>query len=115
MGTLTFPLGTPSNNDQGVLGSKRSVRAVVTPSTSYATGGETIPLASLGLKVINNVFVLAGNAMLNDFSGVNPGYSVRLGGTAEVPKLLLYDTSATEVAAASNLSARPIGLMFIGT
>ncbi len=43
------------------------------------------------------------------------GLSIELGGTVTAPTLKIYDLAATEVAAASNNSARgPIRLTFIG-
>jgi len=109
MGTISLPFGVAKEN-QGVINSKRSVRALVAGSTSYATGGDVIPLAALGLKVVDRVFHDAGTDSIGD-----SGVSVRLAGTPEVPLLRFFDAVNTEVANATNLSTRQTTLIFLGT
>lgn len=90
-----------------IVNELRGFEVVVTPSASYATGGDTLPLASLGLKTIERV-VQEGNVLFN------PGISVRLGGTLAAPTLIIYDAQGTEVANASNNSTRLVSLWLLG-
>lgn len=100
MGTVAV-----ANLTQGVSDNKRYVDADVTMSASYATGGDTVPVATLGLKVVDQILM----------HGNNDGLSLDLGGTSQAPKLLAYDTDETEVSAATNLSARVLRVRFLGS
>ena len=107
MGAVTFPLGV-SKESQGIINDKRSVRVLCVPSTSYATGGDTVPLGTLGLKTLDKVLV---DANANNTSGLTQ----RLAGTPNVPLLQFYDAADTEVANGSNNSARAFVGLFLGT
>ncbi len=106
--------GGPGTRSAG----KRAVEADVTLSASYATGGETVALTSLGLKRVDGIVIPSHDfnsrkAVATTSSRV--GLSVELGGTVTAPKLLAFDSQATEVANATNLSARgPIRIRFLG-
>lgn len=78
-------------------------------SSSYATGGDTVPVATLGLRNVNRILVEGSGPF------ARPGFSVELGGTSSAPKLLAWETANTEVANATDLSARGISVVwFIG-
>lgn len=123
MGAMTFARASGSKADlaesvnqgtdkRGV--GYRVVRGVLTFSNSYATGGDTIPLASVGLKEIRQVLV---DPVVSPTNVNRSGLSVELGGTPSAPKLLAYDTNNTEVTAAVDLSTRagtPVWLLGSG-
>lgn len=104
MGACTFTRASGSFADraEGVLGAKRVVRGTLTFSATYATGGDTIPLASVGLREVTEVLV---DPQLSASSN-DSGLSVVRGGTTVAPTLRAFDAQATEVPNATNLSAR---------
>lgn len=113
MGTvaITAPYNDVSNN-------KRVVEANVTMSSSYATGGDTVPLTSLGLREVTDVVVLGSVAHVNSGgAAVTPhGIQVVLAGTKTAPLLKAYSGSTSEVANATNLSTNgALRIRFLGT
>lgn len=114
MGACTFARASGSLKDQaeGVLGTKRVVRGVVTFSSSYANpAGDTLPHLSangIGLSQIDKVLIDP------DLSAGNVGLTVRLGGTPGARTLRAFDANDTEVANATNLSGRAVPIWFIG-
>lgn len=100
MGTIAV-----ANLRQGVSDNKRYVDADITMSASYATNGDTVPVATLGLKVVDEILV----------HGNNEGLSLVLGGTSQAPKVVAYDTTETEVTNATDLSTRDFTVRFLGS
>lgn len=90
----------------------RVVRGILTFSTSYATGGDTIPLADVGLQEVRQVLV---DPQVNGSGQNRAGISVELGGTPQAPKLIAYDTFATEVANATNIGTRTVPCWLLGS
>jgi len=113
-----------SSITQGVQNNKRVVEAVVTGSGSYATGGDTIPVTTLGLRQIdaielpshrsNGASAPAVGAAIED-TEAQTGKTVQLGGTVLIPKLKYYDTADTEETAEADLSTIIHVVRFIGT
>lgn len=116
MGACTFARASGSLKDQaeGVLGTKRVVRGVVTFSSSYANpAGDTLPHLSqngIGLAQIDKVLIDPDLAA----AGVDVGLTVRLGGTPGARTLRAFDAANTEVGNGTNLSARAVPVWFIG-
>lgn len=99
------------------VGRFKAVEADVAFSASYATGGDTINPKALGLRAIHEVVVPSHHIRTRkptEAARLQSGLSVNLGGTTVAPTLLAYDAAATEVAAATNLSARTLRLRFLG-
>lgn len=73
-------------------------KATLTFSASYATGGDTLDMANLGLRRVDQLFVDGGLA--------TPGYHLQLAGTAAVPliKLIKGATAPAEETNATNVS-----------
>lgn len=109
MGTIAIPLGI-NLGDHRVRNNKRAVTALITGSASYATGGETIPAATFGLRVVDDVEISAARG-----GSTNSGASVRLAGTPQAPLLIFYDAANVEVTAATNLTSRQFIATFIGS
>lgn len=85
---------------------------IATFSSSYATGGDTLPvLASLGMRQVLGLYVIGSTNPLTIGGAYTPAlsalgsYEVRLGGTATAPTLILRkgglvpveETNATNV------------------
>lgn len=101
----------------GLAQGKRYVRCTLTPTGTYATGGDTIPPLSLGLKNVTEMLVVtkgtvAGRPAVLSTMAARPS----LAGTATVPLLQWHVGSATpaEVANATNLTATSIDVIFGG-
>ena len=106
-----FSMNAPSGNGQAY----RGVRGVLTPSNTYATGGDTIPLASVGLA---NIY-----EMLVDPVGqtdAQQGLSYKLGGTPSAPTLMAFKSDATgagagsQVAAGIDIDAHSVTVLLLG-
>ena len=98
------------------------VIAKVTWSSSYATGGDTVAVATLGLRSVYKVWTggdvdpcydVALVAMTQMAGG---SYEVRLGGTSTAPTLLLRKggTSAAEETSTTNVSTVNAWVLFEG-
>jgi hypothetical protein len=87
------------------IGDHVEVTADVTLSASYATGGDTVTLASLGLKTLRSLILTSANTA--SAAGLQPLAVVH--GASEVtdPKIMVGNaaTPQAEVTAATNLSA----------
>lgn len=83
-------------------------RATITFSSSYATGGDTLDIANLGLRQVDTLYV---NGALATF-----GYHAQLAGTAQIPKVKLIKGSTTpaEETAATNVSTVTAQVEFHG-
>lgn len=95
---------------QGVVDSKRAVTADVTFSSSYATGGDTLSPASLGLKAVTSAFTMSGSFGRTASSGFTPagnGLQVVMIGSQTAPTLQVFNGSVSEVSATTDLSAKP--------
>lgn len=110
MGTATVSI----KKRTGITPTGQAVVADVTLSSSYATGGDTVPIASFGLKTLS-ALMLSGNA---------GGYVCEaVHGATEIvdPKIKLYDDDATaaddpftEEANATNVSTVVIRVIAYG-
>lgn len=113
MGAVAITNRTPGSS----VGRERVVEADVAFSASYATGGDTIDPRALGLRAIKQITVPSHNIRTGKPTTaalMQSGLSVNLGGTETAPLLLAYDASGTQVAAATNLSARTLRVRFLG-
>jgi len=115
MGACTFvpASGAIADEAHSVYEGFRVVRGHVTFSASYATGGDTLPLASIGLQEIRKVMVDGGT--LTPGFGDTSGLSVTLGGTPQAPTLLGFDALNTQLTAATNNTTRTIPVWFLGS
>jgi hypothetical protein len=91
-----------------VPGSRKEVIGVITFDSSYATGGEAVTLAQLGLSRLDYLIVTAGI-----------GYLPTWDGSLTTPKVLLYrQTAATgafaEVPSTTDMSATTVRFLAIG-
>lgn len=75
-------------------------RCLVAMSSSYATGGDTVPLANLGLRNVTAILLEPASIL------ARPGFNLELAGTSAAPKLQAWETANTEVANAVDLSTR---------
>lgn len=91
-----------------VPGSRKEVVGVITFDSSYATGGEEVTLAQLGLSRLDYLVVTAGI-----------GYLPTWDGSLTTPKVLLYrQTAATgafaQVPSTTDMSATTVRFLAIG-
>jgi hypothetical protein len=104
MGATTFTKATAAQTGgqrhDYVVDNKRVVKGTITFSASYATGGDSLALGTTGLKEVTGILI--DPSMTTNQSGL----SVALGGTKTAPVILAYDANATQVANATDLSAR---------
>lgn len=108
MGAATFT--KTANVPVGVWGDKRVAKGQLALSASYATGGDTLDLKTVGLTEVTELYVNASNALLG-----GSGLSLALGGTKNAPLLIASDALNTEVANATNLSGRPfVQVLLVG-
>lgn len=108
MGACTFTKATPGDD---VVGNKRIVEGTLTLSSSYATGGDTLNLATLvGLKTLDDMRINAGSGVT-----IAGGYQIKLGGTPAAPTIQAYGSTNAEVAAATNLSTKSFNVRLHGT
>lgn len=113
-----------SRKEAGRIDNRRIVEANIALSASYATGGDTLSPAAFGLRHIVQIMEsshdangsgrpVGGKAAATTARQV--GASIALGGTSAAPTILAYDAQGTEVANATNLSARgPFRVRVIG-
>ena len=86
---------------EGVSSSgKRTKTATLTPTGTYTTGGDALPLAALGLKRVTALYQRG----LGGF--VDPGYSVDLAGTLTAPLIRLFETNNTQMAGSTSITGR---------
>jgi hypothetical protein len=106
MGTCTVTL----NRRSGLRPTGQGVIATVNLSTSYATGGDTLPLSALGFRT--GAIVLGGGAT----SPAGHAVEVVYGATESVNPLLRVRDAATgaEIANATNLSAQSVRVEVVG-
>lgn len=113
-----------NRKEAGRLDNRRVVEADIALSASYATGGDSLSPAALGLRHITQLSQSShsANGSLRPVGGVavattarQVGASIALGGTSAAPLILAYDGQGVEVANASNNSARgPFRVRVIG-
>lgn len=120
MGAVTVT----NRKEAGRLDNRRVVEASLALSTSYATGGDTLDPKALGLRHVTQILEsshdvngsarpVGGPAAATTARQV--GASIALGGTSAAPTILAYDTQNTQVANATNLSARgPFRVRVVG-
>jgi hypothetical protein len=101
----------------GRYNDKKVVEADITFSGSYATAGDTLAVAALGLDRVDEVSVPSHHLVTRKpvaTTSSQAGKSFQLGGTSTAPKLLAYDAANTEIANATNLSGVTVRLRFFG-
>ena len=105
MGAVALTNRTDGVTDNG----KRWVEYDATLSAAYATGGDTVAVNTLGLKVVDAVHVVGT-------VGTAHGQEVRPVVTSPTaPKVQVYTAAATEATAASDQSGVACRLRFIGS
>lgn len=113
MGAVAITLMTQGVAENG----KRVVEGVATFSNSYATGGDTVALTTLGLSQVDQIVIpshrLSGAAVSDAQAQI--GSSIQLGGTVQAPKLKLYTSAGTEASNASDNSTVATVVRFIGS
>lgn len=110
MGTATVTI----KKRTGLAAAGACVIADITLSSSYATGGDTVPLSALGLKTCDALML----------TGSNAGYTMEAVHGAAVttdPKIKLYEDKAaaastplSEEANATNVSAVTVRAVIFG-
>lgn len=109
MGAVAVANVTPVDSVHGL----RAVAADLTMSSSYATGGDTLSPALLGLSEVYEMFVLGGvltrggesNAMSPiPFAPAEYGFQPTLAGSTSAPKVLVYSSKNTQETSATDLS-----------
>ena len=119
MGAATFTraLGTGGVQVDGetfdaTYKTNRVVRGLLTFSASYATGGDTLDLATVGLKELKRILI--DPSIGQNTSGLSIAAVVT---NPAAPLIQAFETNDTQVANATNLSARrpiPVWLMGVG-
>lgn len=105
-GKVGSGIGVTGYNSHG----DRYVIVQVAPSSSYATGGDSISLASLGLSEVRQAWIEATQS-----ASANGGVSCEVVVTdPKAPLLKLYTAAATEAGAASDNSTRSWTIRFVG-
>lgn len=117
MGAATFAAGAgadgrPGTHAQGITHDGfRFVQGTLTMSASYATGGDTLNLATIPGGVKRLVRIEIPLVFGSVFHG-GCGFTIQFGGTATAPLLKaiagITTAAAIEVANTTNLSTRPI-------
>lgn len=99
-----------TNRTDGVTSDgKRWVEFDVAPSASYATGGDSVSLNTVGLRVVDAIHIVGT-------VGTATGKEVRTDVTdPTAPKVLVYTGAATQATAATDQSAAARRLRFIGS
>lgn len=112
MGAATFTASARADGRSAIRYTDDGLRAVegtLTPSTSYATGGETFAIATqgAGLTTVERLEIIGDAAN-------NSGLSITLLGTITAPLFKYWETANTEVANATNITARTARVRLIG-
>jgi hypothetical protein len=103
--------------------SNRLISAIATFSSSYATGGDTLPvLTSLGMRQVLGLYVVSSTLPITIGGAYTPAlsalgsYEVRLGGTATAPTLILRKGGLTPVEEtnATNVSTFVVPILLEG-
>lgn len=99
-----------TNRTDGVTtNGKRYVEFDVAPSSSYATGGDSVSLATVGLKVVDAIYMVGS-------VGTPTGKEVRTDITdPTAPKVLVYTGANTQATAATDQSGAARRFRFIGS
>lgn len=93
-----------------VADNKREILGTLSLSSSYATGGDSLSLATQGAG-LNRVDFMS---QICDAAN-NKGLSFVLAGTPEAPLIRAFDASGTEVTAATSLTARTATVRLSGS
>lgn len=90
-----------------IVNDKRGRKGTLALSDDYATGGDSLSLAAVGLTELHNIYTDAT-------AGSDAGVSLVLAGTRTVPLIQAFETEATQVAATTDLSARSLDVILVG-
>ena len=116
MGAATIS-GKQELGGLGLAQGKRYVRVTIVPSSSYAAGGDTVSHATLGLKNITEMWVLAaGSTDGKAVTAPTIGAFVGLGGTSTARKLTykVGAGTAAEVSDTTDLDGVTFDVIFGG-
>ena len=109
MGAMTISASYPVKH--GVDANRRWIEAVFEFSSSYATGGDSIPMDEIPLTHVQEVWADALSQ-----SAVSSGDSVAADvSDTTAPLVLLYTGSATEETATTDRSGTAVKLRLFGT
>lgn len=100
-----------------VIEHEKTIEAVCTFSSSYATGGDTVSiLTDLGMTEVNRISLTSHrlDGLPISTAQAQTGFSIQLGGTNKAPTLKLFPTTTTEATAASNNSTVAMVVRFHG-
>lgn len=108
MGAATF-----TETGQEVIGNRRVVKGTITMSSSYATGGDSLDLATeVGLKQVHKMLLEASDVTLGAWTLL--GYSAVLAGTASAPLIATYTGPITETANGTNMTGVTFNVWLFG-
>lgn len=119
-------MGTVAVTKYRPLGQLPHIRAraaliTVTMSSSYATGGDTLPIGKLEFQRILLMAPVSRFESVVKWKGVNiladnAGASFRAAGTPTAPKIQSFvgDATPTETANGTNLSTRTFDVLIVG-
>jgi hypothetical protein len=79
---------------------RRTKSCILTPTGTYTTGGDPIPIAALGFIQVVDLLQRGGGGL------ADPGFSVTLGGTPQAPTIRCFETNNTEIANATSITGR---------
>lgn len=89
---------------------KRAFKAVCTFGTTYATGGDTVPMASIPFKQVDRIEMdLSGNVAASVMRTFVPDLT-----SSVAPKIKLYTAASTEATNATDQSTVIVTLTFVG-
>lgn len=119
MGAVSIVAGTVKRGLVGTAhGRHKDVEADINLSASYATGGDTLTPQALGLRAITSISLVGTNFNTRKpvaNAAAQAGMTLQLAGTETAPLVKAFDAANTEVANASNNSARgPFHVRFRG-
>lgn len=106
-----------SDRAQGRADKYKVVEADVTFSNDYATGGDTVAVADLGLRQVLEILIPSHDLITKKAvatTSSRAGKTLELGGTSLAPTLKVHDSANTEVSAATNLASVTIRVRFLG-
>lgn len=107
------PVGSSVFTKRGTSDGKTEVTTVIAGSSSYATGGDSISLSSVGLAHVTQASVIVDSA-ITAASGLASGFAPKIDiSTDTAPKLVLYSNGA-QVANGTDVSAHEYLVKLVG-